>query len=96
MSGVYIPGFKKPTSKEQCKFFDYAPFRADYCALFNTCKGADSCPLIAVPDHGRLIDADELLTHARPIENFPSKTEVVVYGVIACSPTIIPAESEGE
>lgn len=60
MSGVYIPGFKKPTSQEQCKFFDYAPFRADYCVLFNTCKGIDKCPIVAVPNHGRLIDADAL------------------------------------
>lgn len=64
MSGIYIPGVEKPKSQEQCKFFDYAPFRADYCVLFSTCKGVKDCPIIEVEEqkHGTwmpIIEANE-------------------------------------
>ena len=36
----------------------------------------------------RLIDADELVKRARPIENFPKGTMVVVLGVVKSLPTI--------
>ena len=90
MSGVYIPGFKKPTSQEQCKFFDYAPFRADYCVLFNTCKGIDKCPIVAVPNHGRLIDADALKEEWR--NGFHRK---IVDALMEDAPTIIPSDKDG-
>lgn len=89
MSGIYIPGVEKPKSQEQCKFFDYAPFRADYCVLFSTCKGINACPIVAVPDHGRLIDADafEKFVHDK-WEDY----DHWLLNYIEARPTIIPAD----
>lgn len=57
MAGVYIADAERPTTTEDCKFIEFAPFRT-YCHIFNVCEGAKNCPLIAVPDHGRVIDID--------------------------------------
>ena len=60
MSDVLIRGMKMPTSEEKCKFFQPAPFRAPFCVINGVCNGIDACPLIEVPPHGRLIDADAM------------------------------------
>ena len=58
----------------------------------------DFCPLIAIPDHGRLIDADALKEHFPHDEDwdYPVNTHSLVCETIDDVPTIIPAESEGE
>ena len=61
----------------------------------------DKCPLVPVPSHGRLIDADELEKTFPPPDDYnaPEKTLYHVTGVwarIAAAPTIIPAEKKGE
>lgn len=60
MMGVYIKNMEMPTSEEECKFFQPAPFRAPVCVVSGVCHGIDNCPLVPVPPHGRLIDADAL------------------------------------
>ena len=98
MSGIYIPGVEKPKSQEQCKFFDYAPFRADYCVLFSTCKGVNACPIIAVPDHGRLIDVDAFVNR---LDDCKSRNDSEIRGArrvinqLFFAPTIIQADKEG-
>lgn len=47
-----------------------------------------NCPLVNVPPHGRLIDADALC------EGRVSNDNVVICA--KCAPTIIPADKEGE
>ena len=47
----------------------------------------DSCPLVPVPPHGRLIDADALVRD-NGIKEIPE-----YYEVVCAAPTIIPAES---
>lgn len=58
------------------------------------------CPLVPVPPHGRLIDADANIATLQKCEDDPeSELAKICYGyakkVIAACPTIIPAE-EGE
>lgn len=48
------------------------------------------CPLIELPPHGRLIDADELLRVAW--ESF----DVVPRWMVKEAPTVIPADKDGE
>jgi hypothetical protein len=50
-----------------------------------------NCPLIPVPYHGRLIDADALMENAQ----YKGKHDIVTAYDIVAAPTIIEAE-EGE
>lgn len=95
MSGIYIPGMEMPTSCHEC-VAGYggccyvAPADAD--GICPDHGRADFCPLVPVPDHGRLIDADKLDY---------SKTDLlgnhIVYMVdIEDAPTIIPADPDKE
>ena len=102
MAGIYIPNMQMPTKEERCKFYQDAPFRAPYCAICGVCKGIDNCPLIAVPDHERLIDGEELeerlaafLEHnKRAFTDFEIELfEDAILGVKE-SPTVIPADKE--
>ena len=63
-----------------------------------------NCPLVSVPDHGRLVDADALHKHMVKVHNewkeHPELHESIVPVVddevmILCFPTIIPADKEG-
>lgn len=66
----------------------------------------DTCPLIPVPDHGRLIDADKLidrviakyLEHERKKELVFTAAEIKqdICDLIADAPTIIPADPAEE
>jgi hypothetical protein len=64
--GVYIKGLEMPKSCAEC------PVNMNICKrgykyllahmeLYN--QRADDCPLVLVPPHGRLIDADALAEH---------------------------------
>lgn len=60
MSGIYIPGMEMPIGGcVNCVFCVY-----DRCLinlkLEKKASVTHGCPLVPVPDHGRLIDADEL------------------------------------
>ena len=78
--GVYINGMEMP---EHC---GYCRFRYDgIChALQKTQYNKEDGPLIPVPPHGRLIDADALCAGRVSNDN------VVICATVA--PTIIPAE----
>ena len=56
------------------------------------------CPLVPVPPHGRLIDADALVDSFDPSDFWNPDAEDNCFAaihVVNCAPTIIPAE-EGE
>ena len=82
---VYIRGMEMPKDWYSCPFSNGAAG----CKLQDNIVCAKvykehTCPLIPVPDHGRLIDADKLpwyLVDARDILD---------------APTVIPADKEGE
>lgn len=91
---VLIKGLEMPKHCWQCPFHD----DVDDCILLNQSgmkvwgetKRLDDCPLIEVPKHGRLIDADALnYSHTDLAGNH------LVYLVdIEASPTIIESERE--
>ena len=109
MSGIYIPEMEMPSSCIYCPLSRYGC--GESCALTDcgTQEDArrDDCPLIPVPPHGRLIDADAMLMRINH-EVMEAYMDGVCYGVhpsqeylyllgeiIDDAPTIIPAE-EGE
>ena len=59
------------------------------CPLLYVCDGSKDCPLVEVPPHGRLIDADEY-------KQVMKDCRMAFWDeVLDSMPTIIPAE-EGE
>lgn len=99
MSGIYIPGVEMPTGCVNCPLnFDATcnliPF--GFPDETNGSERRPNCPLIHVPDHGRLVDADALQKERwflqRIVHGFG-------YGSIEGKnikdvPTIIPADNE--
>ena len=94
MRGIYIQNMEMPKSCWDC-----FACRDGWCIINQKIEGhrtvTHSCPLVAVPDHGRLIDADALLLHLLTAESgkvynycYPCKE---VIQAIKESPTIIAA-----
>lgn len=104
MSGIYIKGMEMPKNCSECAFCGYYGNGEHMCDIrdkaveYESAKTSrrDDCPLIPVPDHGRLIDADALREDW--LENGENE---YVYDTNAFldslddAPTIIPAE-EGQ
>ena len=96
---VLIKGMEMPTSCSECRFFVDAwcyAFKADdWRNAYNKPPNGerlDNCPLVPVPPHGRLIDADFLLAeYDRIYVGKPGGARLL----IANAPTTIP-EEEGE
>lgn len=57
--GVYIRGMEMPTSCRACMFSRTDIRNVDWCVLTEKDLPCD-CPIVPVPPHGRLIDADEI------------------------------------
>ena len=84
---VYIKGMEMPTSCAECRF----------CGEYCYAKGDENkysklpCPLIPVPEHGRLVDLDEIENEIAQIspEDYTAGT---IRLILDCAPTIIPAE----
>ena len=64
MSGIYIPGMEMPETCCDCRFavdgWCYAAEKQDNKQYLNDTQRTNWCPLVPVPDHGRLIDADKI------------------------------------
>lgn len=84
-----------PASCMTCLFQN--PYMGGWCSLLNDNSNAynrrHDCPLVLIPPHGRLIDADKLKPYMLN-EHYKYR---LVYDAdeVANAPTIIPAE-EGE
>ena len=99
--GVYIKGMEMPTSCGNC-FFDT---HCDNWRLRNWgAPPPDDCPLVPVPPHGRLIDADALRAKQQEdADLFQGPTDygdkcrrdeaMNAVANIVNAPTIIPARS---
>ena len=67
MSGIYISGMEMPKNCADCSFEIFERCGALYGVLLpgdyynKYTERPEFCPLVAVPDHGRLIDADALM-----------------------------------
>lgn len=60
MRGIYIKGMKMPYRCCECKL-KYWDGEEDVCPFVGVIASIgrhDDCPLVPVPDHGRLVDAD--------------------------------------
>lgn len=101
MMGVYIKGMKMPESCDKCLIGypdDECVFTTLYCPITGeeitgyclTHKRSKYCPASYVPEHGRLIDADILR------DKCDDPYWCVWMSDIDDSPTIIPADREGE
>lgn len=96
MSGIYIPGMKMPTSCAECRFY------GEYCYA----KGDENkrsklpCPLVPVPEHGRLVDADALIAWFEEWYDPNADLEIChVKDILddnSVAPTIVPADKEAE
>ena len=95
MSGVYIKSLEMPESCLDCKVHYVWGSGRPQCLITGEFiddrnaykqKRLEDCPLVPVPDHGRLIDADALY------EGLVSNHPVVIHA--KCAPTIIPASGK--
>ena len=91
--GVYINGMEMPEHCGVCRFavdgWCYAYGKPNIDALANDGR-TNFCPLIPIPPHGRLIDADAYEKYLK--DNWiPANLNA-----LDAQPTIIPADKEGE
>lgn len=93
---VLIKGMEMPTKCGECPCY-YAEFNECNAIIGRWVDGKGTppgdCPLIPVPPHGRLIDADALEYHADNVRDPMGRTEkTVMWKKIEAAPTIIPAD----
>lgn len=99
---IYIKDMEKPENCCACPCYNYEYGKCQIEG--NWGKGyvynatPDWCPLIPVPEHGRLIDADALSTYDKPIGKLMMFGGEYVYTQTAIdnAPTIIPADPQKE
>ena len=105
--GIYLPNMETPKDCLKCPFCLFADgywkclVDGSHADFGGTCRPS-LCPIVPVPEHGRLGDLDELYASLKKwlIQNRHSMTEatkVWIRGVlegIAAAPTIIPADKE--
>lgn len=105
MSGIYIPGMEMPDRCFSCPLCNIEPNGESSCAKslgpvieykeidVETAIDTrpDWCPLVPVPAHGRLIDADALRHTYYHAPSFPNLCKAINE-----APTVIPASKEGE
>lgn len=106
MSGIYIPGMEMPKSCWDC-----FACHDGWCIIIQKIEGhrtiTHSCPLLAVPDHGRLIDESWLksamITTLEALKKNPKMDRQEMHLIAAFdtlrtmvedAPTIIPADKE--
>ena len=103
---VLIKGMEMPKSCADCPIGDslccllmpgVPALWKEYTLAIRTNRRHEDCPLVPVPDHGRLIDADALEYHADNVRDPMGRTEeTVMWKKIEAAPTIIPADKERE
>ena len=98
---VLIPGMEMPTSCDDCRLNNgiscYAVLEyMEDGVVGRTNDRPDWCPIVPVPDHGRLIDADEFLKRAISTKCFRGDCALMLEELVGESTTIIPASKEGE
>lgn len=89
--GVYIRGMEMPTSCRACLYSRTDIRNVDWCVLTEKDLPCE-CPIIPVPPHGRLIDADVLMRHCVMLPRDGGSLPVVYASYLRNAPTIIPAE----
>lgn len=87
---VYIKGFPLPNNCGAC------PLRLAWCRerIYMVTR-PERCPLVPVPEHGRLGDLDKIENEIAQLSP-EGYTTGGIRLIIDCAPTIIPADKEGE
>lgn len=96
---ILIKGAKPPSGCRWCYFNEDTK-----CALIVGCdldgtngtQRRKDCPLIELPDHGRLIDADKLKEKRFCTDTRYGDVEVIGVWDVNDAPTVIPAERSEE
>lgn len=91
---VVIKGMKMPKTCSECIFDVYGGCLINL-NIDPKNKLTHSCHLIELPDHGRLVDADDVIEEAR-CGRYWWETEQEVPQILNEIPTIIPAERSEE
>ena len=105
MSGIYISGMEMPTNCTKCPCSNdetrYCHAANEYIPMLGK---PQFCPIIPVPDHGRLIDADALQSVTIEQQSNDYNIKAVprnwAYAfcafeeIVADAPTVIPADGE--
>lgn len=101
---VIVKNMKMPQNCYECRFMESIQ-RVDgderfICLAFlkeitDLKERLDTCPLIELPDHGRLIDADKVIAEAKS-GLYWWETEQQIPGILEEIPTVIPAERSEE
>ena len=95
MSGIYIKGMEMPTSCMACQWSRTDITNTDWCVLTEKDLPCD-CPLVSMPDHGRLIDADEFYKDINESVLLTDRFKDVFNLWFDEQPTIIPADKRSE
>lgn len=97
---ILIKGMEMPKDCLACRFRDGAWCIAlgtdNWRSAYNTAPKGErlpDCPLVKVPEHGRLIDADALEAYWKPDHNRYFDADYFIH-TIESAPTIIPAEED--
>lgn len=98
---VLIRGMEIPTSCRACLYSRTDIRNVDWCVLTEKDLPCE-CPIIPVPKHGRLVDADVLTELCRDMQSIEWNKHTAPYSwayayedfenVILDAPTIVPAE----
>lgn len=108
MSDLLIKGMEMPQNCEKCDLKVWDEYDdVDYVCPFSgvivlNIGRQGSCPLVEVPPHGRLIDADALVKEVEdiakelPSDSIGAERFKLFAEFITEMPTIIPASEEGE
>ena len=89
---VYIHNMEMPDKCGHCRFANAFDCTVTGSFISTHSIRQPDCPLVPVPPHGRLIDADALMENAQ----YKGTHDIVNAWDIANAPTIIPADKEGE
>lgn len=100
MAGVYVPSMQIPDGCKECPFHVGIDITLR-CGLPKDIHTA--CPLVFVPDHGRLVDVDEVCNRLLTLWDTADKEKKVLISavlanivtpIVVGTPTIIPADKE--
>ena len=100
---ILIKGMEMPENCHECEFIDILPTcpcnkMADDDFWNNVSlavEGHKDCPLIGVPPHGRLIDADALLADVRA-HSETYFADDFAHEWVDVAPTVIPADKDSK
>ncbi len=101
MSDLLIKGVEMPKCCCDCKIFSgegyLCPLLEDSAHWLETVrnKRVADCPLVEIPTHGRLIDADSLIEYINEELKSSEYIQRMFRRIVKSRPTVIEAETEG-